>query len=89
MKTQLEWDSIRNQFRQKKSVLSVHVVREGEKVLEAASNGTAEVLGDADFDLAYYANNPSIESDKLPLKNCEDKNAFIEIHIKTKNQTAT
>lgn len=42
------------------------------------------MLGEADFDLAYYANNSTITSDKLALKNCElDQNAYIEIYIKT------
>ena len=84
MKTQLEWDSLRNQFRQKKSVLSVHLVRPGEVPLESANAGTAQVIGDADFDLAYYANHPNVLQDKLPLKNCTiDKNGYIEIYIKT------
>ena len=60
MKTQLEWDSLRNQFRSKKSVLSVHIVKPGENVMDSANKGTSEILGDADFDLAFYANNPSI-----------------------------
>ena len=60
MKTQLEWDPLRNQFRSKKSVLSVHIVRNGENIMESASKGTSEIIGDADFDLAYYANNPNI-----------------------------
>ena len=55
--------------------------------MEAASNGTSVVIGDADFDLAYYANNPSILQDKLPLKRCTiDPNAYIEIYIKTNSQ---
>jgi hypothetical protein len=28
--------------------------------MEAADNNTSIVLGDANFDLAYYANNPEI-----------------------------
>jgi len=28
--------------------------------MESASKGTSEIIGDADFDLAYYANNPNI-----------------------------
>ena len=84
MKTQLEWDSLRNQFRKKQSILSVHLVRAGEDVMEAADNNTSIVLGDANFDLAYYANNPEINQDKLPLKKCKlDEEAFIQIHIKT------
>ena len=55
--------------------------------MEAAANGTSTVIGDADFDLAYYANNPTILQDKLPLKRCTiDPNAFIEIYIKTNSQ---
>ena len=62
----------------------MHIVRPGENIMETAGNGTAEVIGDADFDLAHYANNPDIQSDHLPLKNCKlDPNAFIEIYIKT------
>ena len=52
--------------------------------MEAADNGSSVILGDANFDLAYYANNPEINQDKLPLKKCEvDSEAFIQIHIKT------
>lgn len=36
------------------------MVTPGQDVMEAATNGTSIVIGDADFDLAYYANNPSI-----------------------------
>ena len=64
----------------------MHVVKPGENVMEAANNKTAIVLGDADFDLAYYANNPHIQQDKLPLKNCTDPNAYIEIYIKTNSK---
>jgi hypothetical protein len=60
MKTQLEWDALRNQFRSKKSVLSVHIVKPGEKIMDSVAAGTTETIGDADFDLAYYANNPHI-----------------------------
>ena len=78
MKTQLEWDSLRSQFRKKQSILSVHLVRPGEDVMEAADNGSSVILGDANFDLAYYANNPEINQDKLPLKKCQvDSEAFI------------
>ena len=43
------------------------------------------LLGEADFDLAKYANDERATEDKLPLKNCEiDPKAFIEIHIKAK-----
>ena len=87
MKTQLEWDGLRNQFRKKQSILSVHMVTPGQDVMEAASSGTSTVIGDADFDLAYYANNPTILSDKLPLKRCTiDSKAYIEIYIKTNSQ---
>jgi hypothetical protein len=42
------------------------------------------LIGEADFDLAYYANNPDIHNDKLLLRKCEiDPNANIEITIKT------
>ena len=55
--------------------------------MESANNGTAIVIGDADFDLAYYANNPHVQQDQLPLKNCTmDDKAFIEIYIKTNSQ---
>ena len=84
MKTQLEWDSLRNQFRPKKSTLSVHQVRKGENIMQSSTDGSSIVLGEADFDLAYYANNPKLLQDKLPLKNCLiDPKAFIEIQIKT------
>ena len=80
----MDWDSLRNQFRAKKSVLSVHVVKPGENVIESSNNGTSEVLGEADFDLAYYANNSHVTTDKLPLRNCSiDDGAYIEIYIKT------
>ena len=60
------------------------MVKPGEKVIEAADAGTSQILGEADFDLAYYANNNHVQSDKLPLRNCTlDENAFIEIYIKT------
>ena len=29
--------------------------------MDSASKGTSEVIGDADFDLAYYANNPNVQ----------------------------
>jgi hypothetical protein len=63
------------------------MVKPGQDVMEAASSGTSTVIGDADFDLAYYANNPEILSDKLPLKRCTiDPNAYIEIYIKTNSK---
>ena len=83
MKTQLEWDSFRSKFRGKKSILSVHEVRAGENILESAKNNSTINLGYADFDLGYYANHPNINIDKLPLKNCADPHAFIEVNIKT------
>jgi hypothetical protein len=44
-----------------------------------------EMLGEADFDLAKYANDERATEDKLPLKNCAmDPKAFIEIYIKAK-----
>jgi hypothetical protein len=63
MKTQLEWDSLRNKFRKKQSILSVYLVKPGENVMEAAEKGTSIILGNADFDLAHYANNPEINQD--------------------------
>lgn len=33
--------------------------------MEQSQNGTTNLLGEADFDLAYYANNPDIHNDKL------------------------
>ena len=60
MKTQLEWDSLRNQFRPKKSTLSVHQVRKGESIMLSSTDGSSIVLGEADFDLAHYANNPKL-----------------------------
>lgn len=87
MKTQLEWDSLRNIFRKKGSDLQVHRVEPGVDVMKAATEGNSEIIGEADFDLAHYANNPHIQQDKLPLKNCTlDPNAFIEITIKTNSQ---
>lgn len=84
MKTQLEWDSLRNIFRKKGSDLQVHQVEAGVDPMKAASEGKTTIIGEADFDLAHYANNPHILQDKLPLKNCTiDPNAYIEITIKT------
>ena len=43
------------------------------------------IIGEADFDLAKYANEERAQDDKLPLKNCTiDPKAFIEIYIKAK-----
>jgi len=43
------------------------------------------MLGEADFDLGKYANDPSAKMDRLQLRNCEaDPSAFIEIYIKAK-----
>lgn len=87
MKTQLEWDSLRYIFKKKHSELQVHRVEAGVDVLKACADGSSTIIGEADFDLAYYANNPQILQDKLPLNNCDiDGNAFIEIHIKTNSQ---
>jgi hypothetical protein len=87
MKTQLEWDPLRNQFKAKKSVLQVQIVKPGENVMENQNKDPSEIIGEADFNLAYYANNPQVQQDQLPLKNCSiDPNAFIEIHIKTNSQ---
>lgn len=84
MKTQLEWDPLRNQFRPKRSVLQVQIVKKGENVMENKEKDPSEIIGEADFDLSYYANNPHVQQDQLPLKNCSiDPNAFIEIYIKT------
>jgi N-terminal C2 in EEIG1 and EHBP1 proteins len=45
----------------------------------------SKLLGEADFDLAKYANDERAQDDKLPLKNCSlDPNAYIEIYIKAK-----
>lgn len=44
-----------------------------------------KLLGEADFDLAKYANDERAQDDKLPLKNCTlDPKAYIEIYIKAK-----
>ena len=59
------------------------MVRSGENIMESASAGTSIILGETDFDLAYYANNPRILQENLILKNCRDEKAFIEINIKT------
>lgn len=72
MKTAIEWDSLRNKFGKKKSILSVF------------SKDMKQMLGEADFDLGKYANDPSKTKDQLPLRNCEDQDAYIEIIIKTK-----
>ena len=54
--------------------------------METASDGTSILLGQADLDLAKYANNPQMLQDKLTMKQCEDENAYIEINIKTNAQ---
>ena len=52
--------------------------------MEAANKDPSEIIGDADFDLGYYANNPEVTRDKLPLKNSKiDPKAYIEIEIST------
>ena len=60
MKTQLEWDPLRNQFRPKRSVLQVQIVNKGENVMENKEKDPSEIIGEADFDLSYYANNPHV-----------------------------
>ena len=73
MKTAIEWDSLRNKFGKKKSILAVY------------TKDKQQMLGEADFDLGKYANNPQATKDKLPLRNCEtDPKAYIEIYIKAK-----
>jgi N-terminal C2 in EEIG1 and EHBP1 proteins len=81
MKTALDWDTLRNKFGKKKSLLAVFTKDK-------------RLLGEADFDLGKYANDPSKSNDQLPLRNCEaDPKAFIEIYIKAKmidvKETAT
>lgn len=51
MKTAIEWDSLRNKFGKKKSILSVF------------SKDMKQMLGEADFDLGKYANDPSKTKD--------------------------
>lgn len=65
----------------------MHQVKPGEDVMKAANSGDCTIIGDADFDLAYYANHPHIKEDRLPLKNCQiDSNAYILIYIKTNSE---
>lgn len=73
MKTAIDWDSLRGKFGKKKSILAVF------------TKDRSKMLGEADFDLGKYANDPSKTKDQLPLRNCEsDPKAFIEIYIKAK-----
>ena len=66
MKTAIDWDSLRSKFGKKKSLLAVFTEDRSKK------------LGEADFDLGKYANDPESQKDKLPLRNCEsDPKAFI------------
>ena len=73
MKTAIDWDSLRSKFGKKKSILAVYTEDRSKK------------LGEADFDLGKYANDPESNKDKLPLRNCEtDPKAYIQILIKAK-----
>ena len=66
MKTAIDWDSLRSKFGKKKSILAVYTEDRSKK------------LGEADFDLGKYANDPESNKDKLPLRNCEtDPKAYI------------
>ena len=47
-------------------------------------------LGEADFDLAKYANDERAQEDRLPLKNCTiDPQAYIEIFIRARMLEST
>ena len=75
MKTAIDWDSVRGKFAKKESKLRVF------------TKDKSRMLGEADFDLGKYANDPTSTAkvDRLQLRNCEvDPNAFIEILIKAK-----
>lgn len=73
MKTAIDWDNMRGKFAKKQSILSVF------------TQDRSRLLGEADFDLGKYANDPKAQQDNLALRNCEaDPNAFIEIYIKAK-----
>ena len=66
MKTAIDWDSLRSKFGKKKSILAIYTEDRRKK------------LGEADFDLGKYANDPETQKDKLPLRNCEsDPKAYI------------
>jgi hypothetical protein len=68
---------LRGKFGKKKSILAVF------------TKDKSKMLGEADFDLGKYANDPTKNKDLLPLRNCEtDTKAFIEIYIKTKTLDA-
>jgi hypothetical protein len=51
MKTAIDWDSLRNKFGKKKSILAVF------------TKDKSKLLGEADFDLGKYANDPSKTTD--------------------------
>ena len=73
MKTAIDWDSLRGKFGKKKSILAVF------------TKDRSKLLGEADFDLGKYANDPQATKDQLSLRNCEvDPKAYIEIYIKAK-----
>ena len=73
MQTAIDWDSLCGKFGKKESILAVF------------TKDKSRLLGEADFDLGKYANDPLSTNDLLVLRNCEaDPNAFIEIYIKCK-----
>lgn len=58
---------------QKKSVMSVF------------TKDRSTLLGEADFDLAKYANDTTINRDRIPLGKCaSDDNAFISVGLKVR-----
>ena len=74
MKTAIDWDTLRGKFGKKKSILAVF------------TKDRSKLLGEADFDLGKYANDPQATKDQLALRNCEaDPKAYIEIYIKAKS----
>mmetsp|Transcript_18347 Transcript_18347/g.13347 ORF Transcript_18347/g.13347 Transcript_18347/m.13347 type:complete len:93 (+) Transcript_18347:133-411(+) len=75
MKTLLEFDTKKNKFLPKKSILALK-----------GKVGDVE-LGRADFDLSIYANMNKAAGDKLPLQGKEG--SFIEIFIKAKPVEST
>ncbi len=73
MTTALDWDSLRGKFGKKRSILAVF------------TKDHSKMLGEADFDISKYANDPLKKTDQLPLRNCEsDPKAYILINIKAK-----
>ena len=73
MKTAIDWDTLRGKFGKKKSLLQVF------------TKDRSKLLGESDFDLGKYANDPQATKDQLALRNCTaDSKAFIEIYIKAK-----